>query len=224
MLRVGRDRGAVGQPRQPDQQHDIARVAAAAPRRVSRSASTDHSSRSSRPSVSAGFSSTSTEPAAPSAQRPPRWPARRLAGRRASGRRRHGRRRARKGSRWRSRQQPQRPADRLQLERQPSLPRPRSGEPAGEAVVARRTPLPQHRQRAVGLLDHRRRGVEWLREPRRLDPRWWPRATGENSCLHRHRDTVPSRARDRSSDGGNTFGQGSRVRSSTAVHRSTPQP
>ena len=91
---------------------------------VSRSGVTDHSSSSSRPSVSTGSSPTSTAPPAPSAQRPAHEAthvARRPASQRPSAVARH----AQRGERRRGvvAHEPQRPAHRLQLELEPAVPR-----------------------------------------------------------------------------------------------------
>ena len=131
VLGVRRDRRSLGQPGQPHQHDDPARElhqrldASAAP------ALTDHSSASSRASVSAGFSPTSTEPAAPSAQRSAQvasQAARRPASQRPSADAHDAQRR--QALRGVVGQQAQRPADGLALQAERCRCRPRSP-PAG---------------------------------------------------------------------------------------------
>ena len=130
---------------------------------VSRSGLTDHSSCSSRTSVWAGFSPSSTEPPAPSAQRPDHvasQSARRPASQRPSAARTTH---SATGSAPRRRTEPQRPADRLELQRSRSVdasnpaaaPRARRGSasPARAAAASagrRRRSRPARRRTAPG--------------------------------------------------------------------------
>ena len=65
--------------------------------------------------------------------------------------------------------QPQRPARRLKLEPQPPVDDLVAGQPAGEAIVTRRSALAQSVERQVGRLDLPLAGLERLVAPADLD-------------------------------------------------------
>ena len=120
---------------------------------VSRSGVTDHSSSSSRVSVSTGSSPTSTEPPAPSAQRPAHDATHggAAAGQPAPvGGARHAQDRQRGAGVLAH--QPQRPAHRLQLELEPAVARLVADEPRGEPVVRGRAAVLEGGDRLVGRL------------------------------------------------------------------------
>ena len=218
VLVVGRDGRAVGQPGLADQQHQLARAAAPAPRSAAARARPTTPRAARGAIVSAGFSSTSTEPPrrAPSAR--PTTPATRRGAPPASGpsasRTMH-----RTDRLWAASvgNQPQRPARRLELERQPP-------------VVGRRSrpAAPRTRRgwasRAGGARRARRRRPRWPRPAARTGPRarrpsTWagsqgPRARMPADTATPH--TVPGYGSERWSGGAST-GAG-------ATRTSSPRP
>ena len=142
VLVVGSHDGAGGQPRQADQQHDLARAAPRAPRRSGAPAAPTTPPRARGSCVSAGFSSTSTAPPAPSAQRPAHeasQAARRPASQRPSAAERTTHSTARLCAALLG-DEAQRPARGLQLEREASVGGLVAGQARREPVVARGAP------------------------------------------------------------------------------------
>ena len=184
----------VGQPRLPDEHHHAAGAAAPAPRPCSRSGATDHSSSSSRASVSTGFSPTSTAPPAPSAQRPAQeasHAARRPASQRPSASRTMHR--TERLSRRVAGEQPQRPARRLQLE--PQAGRRRASKPTSRAASPSWLGEPRSRSAAsaasAAALGSRRRLERTSSSPGRVTCRGAPGPRASSAGLER---VQPSRA------------------------------
>ena len=198
VLGVRRDHGAVGQPGHPDQHRDpvgqpdqrLDASAAPGPPTIPRC--------SSRASVSAGFSPTSTDPPAPSAQRSAQVAsqARAPAGQPAAvGGADHAQRR--QALHRVVGQQSQRPPGRLALERQAPVRGVEAAQPGRQPVVAGRAPPAQLGQRAVGLPRRPRRRLERLVAPGDLDVR--RAATGRGPGCRARR---PSLHRTRAAAGG----------------------
>jgi hypothetical protein len=94
--------------------------------------------------------------------------------------------------------EPERPAGRLQLEREPSAVRVVAREPGREPVVAGRAAVAQRAQRHVRRLGRLPRGLERVLPPRDLDCGWVPgtprEQPGWESGRHLHR-TLANRLR-----------------------------
>ena len=118
--------------------------------------------------------------------RPTRRPTPR-AGRRASGRPRRAPRTARTASRARRPDQPQRPAQRLELDGQPAVAGLVAGEPGGPAVVRGRAAVVQRGDRRVGLRGEVRGGLVAVLAPAGRDLVGRPGSAREDAGLHRLR-------------------------------------